>query len=59
MFVCKHCKKPSAIKQGLRKNKSGWVQKYFCTECKRYFSDRKGLDRYRHNIDVVSAALDL
>jgi len=59
MFVCKHCKKGSAVKVGLRKNKSGLVQKYYCSNCQKYFTNRKGMERYRHNIEVVSAALDL
>jgi transposase-like protein len=59
MKVCPHCKKSSTVKVGLRKNKCGWVQKYFCIECKSYFVDRKGFDRFRHNSDVVTVALDL
>lgn len=59
MFVCKHCKKTSAVKAGLRKNKSGWVQKYKCAACNKYFINRKGVERYRHTVDIISAALDL
>ena len=59
MFVCKHCKKGFAVKCGLRKNKSGWVQKYYCSKCKNYFSNRDGVERYRHNAEVISAALDI
>jgi len=59
MFICKHCKKTNAVKTGLRKNKSGWVQKYKCRSCNTYFTNRKGVERYRHNADVISAALDL
>jgi transposase-like protein len=59
MFVCKHCNKTGAVKAGLRKNKSGWVQKYFCSDCKKYFVDRKGFENYRTNSDVITAALDL
>lgn len=59
MFKCKYCKKMRGRKAGIRKNKSGWVQKYKCSECKRYFTDRKGVERYRHNVDIISVALDL
>lgn len=59
MFKCVHCKKHSAVKAGLRKNNSGFVQRYFCTECKKYSVNRKGLENYRHNVEVISAALDL
>lgn len=59
MKKCPYCKKTSAVKFGLRKNKSGWVQKYLCQDCKRSFTDRKGFERFRTKSDVITAALDL
>lgn len=59
MKICPYCKKTSAVKFGLRKNKSGWVQKYLCTECDRSFVDRKGFENFRNKPEVISAALDL
>jgi len=59
MRKCVYCNKNSVVKYGLRKNKSGWVQKYLCHECKRSFIDRKGFENFRHKPEVITAALDL
>ncbi len=59
MFKCKFCKKNSAVKRGVKKNKSGWIPRYSCTSCGRWFVDRKGLESYRHTTEVITAALDL
>jgi len=59
MKKCPYCKKTSAVKFGLRKNKSGFVQKYLCQDCKRSFTDRKGFERFRNKPEVITAALDL
>lgn len=59
MFKCPHCKTHSAIKRGVQKNKSGWIPRYSCTRCNRWFVDRDGFERFRHGPDVITAALDL
>jgi transposase-like protein len=59
MKKCPYCKKTSAVKFGLRKNESGWVQKYLCQDCERSFTDRKGFERFRTKSEVITAALDL
>ena len=59
LFVCKHCKGRNSVKAGLRKNKSGWVQKYYCKDCKRYFINRRGFEKYRTSSEVITSALDL
>lgn len=59
MFICVNCKAKSAIKMGLRKNKSGWVQKFYCPDCGKYFVNRKGFENFRHKPEVITAALDL
>jgi transposase-like protein len=59
MFRCPHCKKNSAIKRGVKKNKSGWIPRYSCTECGKWFVDRKGFENFRHSPEVITAALDL
>ena len=59
MFLCKHCKKNSAVKAGLRKNKVGFAQRYVCTKCNKYSVNRKGFENYRHKPEVITAALDL
>lgn len=59
MFVCKHCKNDSAVKSGLRKNKCGWVQRYFCNNCKKFFVNRKGFENFRTKAEIITVALDL
>ena len=59
MFLCKKCKKNSAIKAGLRKNKVGLTQRYVCRNCNTYFVNRKGFENFRHSPEVITVALDL
>jgi len=37
-IICKHCKSTNIIKQGLRKNLFGNIQKYHCKKCNKKFS---------------------
>ena len=59
MFKCPHCKANSAVKAGLRKNKVGLTQRYLCSNCSKYFIQRKGFENFRHKPEVITAALDL
>ena len=59
MFKCPSCKKTNSVKAGLRKNKSGFVQKYFCNECQKYFIDRKGFENCQTKPEIIVDALDL
>ena len=59
MFKCKRCKKNSAERRGVQKNKSGWISRYFCKSCGKWFVDREGFERHRINSDIISLALDL
>lgn len=59
MFKCPNCKKINSVKVGLRKNKSGFVQKYFCNECETYFVDRKGFENCQTRPEIIVEALDL
>lgn len=59
MKKCPYCQKTYSVKYGLRKNESGWVQKYLCQSCKRSYTDRKGFERFRTVSGAITAALDL
>ena len=59
MFKCKFCKKDSAVKRGVKKNKCGWIPRYSCASCGKWFVDRKGFENYRHNSEEITVALDL
>lgn len=43
----------------MKKNKSGWIKRYYCLECHKWFVDRKGFERFRNSPEVITAALDL
>jgi len=59
LFKCKFCKNNSAVKRGVKKNKSGWIPRFSCTNCGKWFVDRKGFENFRHSPEVITAALDL
>ena len=59
MFKCKFCKKDSARRHSIRKNKTGLFSVYYCKKCNKYYTDRKGFERFRHSPEVITAALDL
>jgi len=59
MHKCPFCSKTDSVKSGLRKNKSGFVQRYFCNKCKRLYVDRKGFENMQTNPEIVITALDL
>ena len=59
MIKCKKCGRNSAVRRGVQKNKSGWISRYHCKLCGKWFVNRGGFERHRINADVISAALDL
>ena len=59
MFRCPYCKKLDSVKTGIRKNKSGFIQKYFCRRCNRFFVDRKGFENCQTKPEIIVEALDL
>ena len=59
MFKCVHCNKINSVKVGLRKNKSGFIQKFFCRECKSYFVNRKGFEKCHTRPEIIVEAIDL
>ena len=59
MFKCPHCKKINSAKAGIRKNKSGFVSKYFCKSCNKYFTNRNGFENCQTKPEIIIDALDL
>ena len=59
MKKCPYCKTHSAIKRGIKKNKCGWIPRYWCKRCDKWFVDRNGFESYRHKPEAITAALDL
>lgn len=56
---CQFCGSPQIKKFGVRKNKSGDIQRYVCDICKRTFSINIGFERMKHNPQAITTAMQL
>jgi transposase-like protein len=56
---CIYCGSSNLKKDGVRRNKSGTIQKYKCRDCKRYLSFNIGFERMKHNPHAVTTAMQL
>jgi len=57
-LICK-CGSLNVIKDGVRKNKSGIIQRFKCKECLREWSDNLGFAKNKVNSKIITMALDL
>jgi transposase-like protein len=57
--ACIFCGSKHVIKDGLRHNKSGEIQKFNCLDCLRYFTVNVGFDKMKHNPKAITTALQL
>jgi transposase-like protein len=56
---CIYCGSSNIVKDGVRKNKSGTLQKFYCRNCNRYFTFNIGFERMKHNPQAVTSAMQL
>jgi putative transposase len=56
---CIYCHSTDIMKKGLRKNKSGTLQKYLCRSCGKYFTFNVGFERMKHNPQAITTAMQL
>jgi transposase-like protein len=56
---CIYCGSSNVIKKGLRKNKAGNLQKFYCQECHKYFTFNVGFERMKHNPQAITSAMQL
>ena len=56
---CIYCGSTNFIKKGLRKNKSGTIQKFYCRDCQKYFTFNLGFEKMKHNPQAVTIAMQL
>jgi transposase-like protein len=57
---CIHCKSQNFVKQGYRNTKNrGKIQKYFCQNCKKYFTADLGFYRMRTNEKIITLSIDM
>lgn len=56
---CPNCKSENIVKQGLRKNKYGDIQKFQCRDCSKYFVFNQGFERMRASPQAITSAMQL
>ena len=56
---CIYCKSPWIVKDGLRYNKYGDIQKFNCRECNRYFTINLGFEKMHATPEMVTSAMQL
>jgi putative transposase len=56
---CVYCKSPWIVKDGLRHNKYGNIQKFNCRDCNRYFIINLGFERIHATPEMVTSTLQL
>jgi transposase-like protein len=56
---CIYCKSVTIVKDGLRHNKHGDIQKFNCKTCKKYFTTNIGFEKMKHNPQGITTAMQL
>lgn len=57
--LCIFCKSDKVVKHGLRKNKSGQIQRYFCNACQKWFTLNMGFENMRATPQMITTAMQL
>jgi putative transposase len=58
-YNCIYCQSASIVKDGLRHNKCGDIQKYNCKACGRYFTINLGFEKMRSTPEIITSAMQL
>ena len=56
---CIFCHSSNIVKDGIRHNKYGNIQKYNCKDCKHYFTINLGFEKMRATPQVITSAMQL
>ena len=56
---CTLCHSTNIKKFGVRKNKSGDIQRFVCGDCKKTFSVNVGFEKMKHNPQAITSAMQL
>ena len=59
MTACIYCGSSYLKKDGVRKNKSATIQKFYCRDCHKYMTFNIGFERMKHNPQAVTTAMQL
>jgi len=57
--TCVFCHSPNIKKYGVRRNKSGGIQRFLCGNCGKTFSVNIGFERMKHNPQAITTAMQL
>jgi transposase-like protein len=56
---CQFCGSNNLKKDGIRKNKAGNIQKFYCRDCHHYFTINIGFEKMKHNPQAITSAMQL
>ena len=56
---CPKCKSENIVKHGIRKNKSGNLQRYSCKDCEKWFVFNLGFENMKTNPKAITSAMQL
>jgi transposase-like protein len=56
---CQYCGSSNLKKDGVRRNKAGTIQKFYCRDCHKYMTFNIGFERMKHNPQAVTSAMQL
>ena len=57
--LCKFCDSGNVIRKGFRKNKSGNIQKFKCTDCNKEFTANFGFEKMRYDDRIITRDLTM
>jgi putative transposase len=57
--VCLYCRSPEIVRDGLRHNRYGDIQKWNCKACDRYFTVNIGFEKMRATPQAITSAMQL
>jgi len=56
---CPYCGASNLKKDGIRNNKAGAIQKFYCRDCHHYFTINIGFEKMKHNPQAITSAMQL
>jgi putative transposase len=56
---CVYCGSNNLKKDGIRRNKTGAIQKFLCRDCHKYMTFNIGFEKMKHNPQAITSAMQL
>ena len=57
--VCPKCTSENFVKHGIRRNKNYSIQRYYCNDCKKWFSFNLGFEKMKASPKIITSAMQL